>query len=432
LTETGAAVEGPAALATLLVLSSGRVRIEKIDEPAVANVMSTVDVALGLADTEDAPIAPSLLPEPLSLPPSAAPPAALARAPATKRWRVPAAWREVPLAWWRARAPGVRQALETLPGRAWTSRRALALGGGVLLASIVAVLLLARSAPSAPPSVAHLVASTRRSVAAVAEKFRAATPPPKPSALLAWPEERNVDAAPCEELLGPDAPRGRNPGAALEQLMLGRKELVRGHMRESLIHYCRAHVWDPDNTMVLLELGRVVLMQGDGVRARVYADRALALAPQNEHVLRLSGDVLARNGRPDAARAALLRASGASDKPGVHQALARGELADAAAAYRRQDYETSERLYRRAAALDPSSAPAAAGVARSLLQQSEATAALSWAQHAASLAADDADVQVALGDALAKTGSLEGAQAAWRAATLIDPNHRAAQRRLRQ
>ncbi|MEC7521428.1 MAG: hypothetical protein VYE22_16235 [Myxococcota bacterium] len=64
--------EGPGALAALLGLGSGRVRVERKDAPSAANVMAPVDDAIAQADTEPAPIRPSLPPpsgihEPVSL-----------------------------------------------------------------------------------------------------------------------------------------------------------------------------------------------------------------------------------------------------------------------------------------------------------------------------------------------------------------------------
>jgi DNA-binding response OmpR family regulator len=52
--------DGTHALAALLVLSSGRVHVEPVQQPATTNVMATIDVALSLADQEAPPIAPSI------------------------------------------------------------------------------------------------------------------------------------------------------------------------------------------------------------------------------------------------------------------------------------------------------------------------------------------------------------------------------------
>jgi tetratricopeptide (TPR) repeat protein/DNA-binding NarL/FixJ family response regulator len=52
--------EGANALSALLLLGSGRVHVEAVDQPATANVMAPVDVALNMADAEAPPIAPSI------------------------------------------------------------------------------------------------------------------------------------------------------------------------------------------------------------------------------------------------------------------------------------------------------------------------------------------------------------------------------------
>src|SRR5690606_12671194 len=76
-------VQGADALASLLALGSGRVHVQSVERPAVANLMSTVDVALSMADAEAAPIAPSL---PAAAPPVQAP-AAAAPAPGPRPGR---------------------------------------------------------------------------------------------------------------------------------------------------------------------------------------------------------------------------------------------------------------------------------------------------------------------------------------------------------
>jgi Flp pilus assembly protein TadD/DNA-binding response OmpR family regulator len=51
---------GISALSALLVLGSGRVRIEPVDQPANANIMTPVEAALNMADAETPPITPSI------------------------------------------------------------------------------------------------------------------------------------------------------------------------------------------------------------------------------------------------------------------------------------------------------------------------------------------------------------------------------------
>ncbi len=64
--------EGAAALAALLMISSGRVRVEPSASPATTNLMAPADAAFDLAEREIAPIAPSLpAPASVSQPPAA-------------------------------------------------------------------------------------------------------------------------------------------------------------------------------------------------------------------------------------------------------------------------------------------------------------------------------------------------------------------------
>jgi tetratricopeptide (TPR) repeat protein/DNA-binding NarL/FixJ family response regulator len=51
---------GIQALSALLVLGSGRVRVDPVDQPASANVMTPVEAALNMADAETPPITPSI------------------------------------------------------------------------------------------------------------------------------------------------------------------------------------------------------------------------------------------------------------------------------------------------------------------------------------------------------------------------------------
>src|SRR6478735_4897773 len=63
--------DGALALSAMMVLSSGRVHVTPVSQPAVTNVMTTVDVALNMADSEPAPITPSI---PTTAAPSLPPP----------------------------------------------------------------------------------------------------------------------------------------------------------------------------------------------------------------------------------------------------------------------------------------------------------------------------------------------------------------------
>ncbi|MCB9584992.1 MAG: tetratricopeptide repeat protein [Polyangiaceae bacterium] len=70
-TQAGARLEGPQALAALLNIGSGRVHVEPGRASNATNLMSTVDVALGLAESEEPPIPESIpAPPPTDFPPA--------------------------------------------------------------------------------------------------------------------------------------------------------------------------------------------------------------------------------------------------------------------------------------------------------------------------------------------------------------------------
>jgi len=73
------AAEGPAAMATLLALSSGRVQIERAEAPRSTNIMSPVDDAIASASVEEPVVARS------QPPPSLVPPAPTVSLPAQSR-----------------------------------------------------------------------------------------------------------------------------------------------------------------------------------------------------------------------------------------------------------------------------------------------------------------------------------------------------------
>jgi Flp pilus assembly protein TadD len=106
--------------------------------------------------------------------------------------------------------------------------------------------------------------------------------------------------------------------------------------------------------------------------------------------------------------------------------------AGAERALRGTDYAQADRLFRRAALLDPSSPRAAAGMARALLNMGEIRAALAWAKRAAALEPRDPEVRLTLGDALEKVGQKTEAYKAWRLAFELEPENTRANNRLKR
>jgi tetratricopeptide (TPR) repeat protein len=190
---------------------------------------------------------------------------------------------------------------------------------------------------------------------------------------------------------------------------------------------------DGDNPGVLSELARILLIvRRDDEAAEPFARRAVehAKKPTQKIVL---GDILAWRGSYEEALAVWLQAmklTGDDTKGRANRA--RRDVRDGDTYFRTIEYAEAERAYLRAAVLDPRSREAAAGVARSMLRQRFAQGAVAWAKRARELAPEDAQIRVVLGDALNASDDEKAARAEYKEALRLDPNNRAAQRRLQE
>jgi len=439
-------LEGPAALAALMVLSTGRVHVEPVEQPATANVMATIDVALNLADAEPLPIAPSLPAPAMSMPPprptpdgvstgfpSLGPPAAfsdtsMVRRGASRRTRERAAWIAAIVA------------------------LALVLFGAVatalLLRSSGSEKQAASSAPPTPPvPSASSAPAAKAAVAPSAVASAAPTPAPSASAPEPEPVESALPPAPeaptsksalgggktgCDVL--DDQPTGgKNVTASAEALRTARRDLVRGDLDAAHRSYCRAVANDPDNDNAMTGLARVLLMRRDGRPAVYWARRAAQKDPGDGNIQSVLGDALALVGDDAGARKAWLLGAGitSNEDPGV-RGLARRDLRNATQAFDRRDYAKAERLFRRAVVLEPANAEAALRLARTLLVLGENKHAVAWARRATSLSPRNSTAHIVHGDALAAMGDRKTAQAEWRLALKYDPHSADALGRLKR
>jgi DNA-binding response OmpR family regulator/tetratricopeptide (TPR) repeat protein len=415
-------LEGPTSLAALLVLSSGRVRVEPVEQPATANIMSTVDVALNAADAEPPPIPPSIPPqgrksaqrESIADPEAGA--QAIGRdidraAKDLERGRGPFGLRS----WQLALIAGAQGLIVTVAVIWFVKSRPeapVAAGKSATVSALAPAGSELASAPLAPAS-ATPAASASASVAA----------PAKPS--LSESDAEPLEAAPtCAKLLATtEPPPGVYPGAAFAQLRAARKALVRGDLEETQRAYCRAIRFDASNLQAHVELARVLLMRRDGRSAAEAARSALKLAPEDRGALLSFADALSMTGKFDDARDPLMRGSGLSlnDESG-RASLAKTVLALADKAQRRQDYYAQERFARRAHVLAPDEARGAAGVATALIKLDKGESAAIWARRAVKAAPGNIRHRVLLGDALLKAGQRTAAVTAWKEAESLDPD----------
>ncbi len=555
----GASFEGVHALSALLVVGSGRVRVEPAAQPASANIMSPVDVAITMADAETPPIRPSVpatgtvsIHPPFHAPSPEAPSPSLRPAPVLSVGPAPGASPRQPsstAAWQPARAePAPPQSFEptssvrtplpvkmpvaspapaiaaasspaaalpsvaavpwasglaasapptpasdwmgpsanpTVPGpewrqptatgtelrsfvtraRAWFSRHerllhaprlAPATAGLLVLLGLAQVLLVLGLYAGAKALFSHPEAPVAVEPASVAPPAKAAAKPSTPSTPA--PAPRASDAAPsasdappkavqgrapdgsgrklpdCKTLLAADPPpNGYYPGAAWQETRAGRAAIVHGDLGAAQAAFCRAAHWDDRNGEIALQLAQVLLLGRDGPQALGWAERAVSLDARSLRNHEALADALARIGDEERARKEWLVAARIepTDRRGVHGLVAR-EVKQADRALRGHELVVAEKYFRRAAILEPRSWSARVGLSYVLLQLGEAKPAVVWAERAAEVAPRSASVRLALGDALARAGDNEAATAAWREATLLDPNNREAQKRLRR
>jgi tetratricopeptide (TPR) repeat protein len=434
--------DGALALSGLLVLSSGRVKIDPVQQPAVTNVMSTIDVALNMADSETAPIAPSIpTPHSPSMPPPpqvslAPPPAPLdelagaemtaprsppPRLSATKRLGITKPMAAVLIGLACAQGLLLAWFLGSLSKKSHDSRAS---------ASAQAVASAAPTPVVPPPAAAAAVAPSAADPAAAAS---ASLPEAVRKAPIGKDESGTV-APSCASLLDPmKLDEGNFPGAAYEQQVAGAKALVQGRVDEAELAYCKAARWDAKNPQTHIDLAQLFLIRKDGAAAAEEARSAIELDPNSSRAQSLLGDGLVRIGDHQGAKQAWLLASGVDPNDAEKfKALMNRNLHEAEASLKKKDVSRAERFFRRAIVLDPDSLQASRGLAAVLNQLGDGAAAIRWAQRALAREPRDPDAHVVLGDALLLMSDKVGAEREWREANRLDPANMAAQQRIRR
>lgn len=423
----GRRFEGAAALAALLVISSGRVHVEPALQPSTTTIMSPVETALGLAELEPAQIAPSM--------PAAAPPpppedvSQLELPNVPRAARLPREHLEQPKA--PKKKPKWSRVGVSAPVTALLV--ALAVLQGFL---IVAVVRWAahRHEPAKVAATAKKPAAPRALVTRMPVDIP--DPPPKPNdaapnviAHSSQAATADISSAPtCDSLLV-GVPRRDSPGLAYDELKRARHALVLGQSQQAELAYCKAALWDPDNASYQFELAQLLLILKDGKAAAEWTRKGLAIDPANARGQALLGDALARTGDTKAARVAWLAAAGMQDpSPQQVASLTERNLKEGEQAAKRRDYARAERSFRRAALLSPERADGYRGWALAQLRLGEAQEALPIARRASELGAQDPLNQLALGDVASALGDVAGARAAWQSALKL--GYPAARRRL--
>jgi tetratricopeptide (TPR) repeat protein/DNA-binding response OmpR family regulator len=441
--EPNVTYDGALALAGLLVLSSGRVHVDPVQQPAVTNVMSTIDVALNMAESEKAPIAPSI---PMPHSPSLPPPPQPALAPALDQ--LSGAESPSPAPSTRKRLGITKPMAAVLVGLACAQGLLVAWFLGSLSkkshAEAVASAQVASAAPAAAAAdaVSKLPVPATPAVPTSAAPAAAPAPAAEVAAALADPprkapvgkDESGTVAPTCASLLEPlQLDEGNFPGAAYEQQVAGSKALVQGRVDDAQLAYCKAVRWDAKNPQTHIDLAQLFLIRKDGAAAAEEARHAVELDPNSGRAQSLLGDGLVRIGDHDGAKLAWLLAAGVDANDEVKlKALINRNLHEAEASLKKRDVARAERFFRRAIVLEPDSLAASRGLAAVLNQLGDGHAAVRWVQRALAREPRDPDSHVVLGDALLLLGDKVGAEHEWREANRLDPSNMEAQRRIRR
>jgi cytochrome c-type biogenesis protein CcmH/NrfG/DNA-binding NarL/FixJ family response regulator len=448
--------DGALALAGLLVLSSGRVHVDPVQQPAVTNVMSTIDVALNMAESEKAPIAPSI-PTPhspsLAPLPQLAPPNELSdveiaaprlsptpRLSTRKRLGIskPMAAVLIGLACAQGLVAAWFFGSLSKKSHAEASPSSSAEIAAAAPAKAAAADALAKTPPAPPPTAAlpapaaSAGGSFESSPWAVAEAALAQPEPPRQAPL--GKDESGTVAPTCAALLDPlNLDQGNFPGAAYEQQVTGSKALVQGKVDDAQIAYCKAVRWDAKNAQSHIDLAQLFLIRKDGAAAAEEARNAIELDPNSGRAQSLLGDGLVRIGDHEGAKLAWLMAADVDPKDSAKfKALITRNLHEAEASLKKKDVSRAERFFRRAIVLEPDSLEASRGLAAVLVQLGDGHAAVRWVQRALAREPRDPDSHVVLGDALLLLADKVGAEHEWREANRLDPANVEAQRRIRR
>jgi len=418
--------DGALALSAFMVLSSGRVRIAPVNQPAVTNVMATVDVALNMADSEPSPISPSI---PTTAAPSLRPPAGVLPISTSLR---PAAQAAAQAA---TTILGAYRTGISLPATLFLV--ALAAMQGLLVVAALSLILKPRQARTTPTLATSVGAPTTNESPANHEAANALpiepAPVASPVAPRGTPDESGRSAPSCQETFGQTQVKaGEYPGAAYGQVREANRALVRGDLDGAQAALCKAVLWNQSNPALPLELAQLMLLRRDGAKAVEWAKKGLALDPASVRGQGILGDGLARLGEYEPAKRAWLASMRleANGDPEQFKALSFSSVREARASMKRKDYARAERFFRRGVVLDENNVGASTGLADTLLKLGDPSSALRWANRAIAVAPRDPFARVTLGDVLLQRGDRGAAEVEWREALQLDPSNFAAKLRI--
>ena len=415
-TPSGESWGGAQALAAFLVLSSGRIHVEPAEQPATMNLMSEVDTALNLAESEPAPIAPSL---PANAIPSEAPAASVEP--------------QIP------RAAPVPRGLDVDP----LAQTATAVDALAITAPVAVPAMVTQAAASAPQTI-PLGASALGASALGASALQ--TNPPQSTPLRSSPLQTNpLGASPPEAPPARPSKRRLTPAKLIESF-------PRLEAAARLSEHPRVRVKGISPPIAALLVGIAVVQGLLGAVIYKYVHRTAPVDARDlaSAVARTaaSTNLAAPAPVPLPAAPPSADANGAAPTAGANADLPRDEqpapapscdelLKDVAgngenpgAAFEQLKLarkalvqgksDDAERAYCKAVRWDPQNVGYYFELAQLLLIRRDGAAAAEWAQKGVRLDSANTRGQSLVGDGLARTGDFEGARRAWYAAASVN------------
>jgi tetratricopeptide (TPR) repeat protein len=250
--------------------------------------------------------------------------------------------------------------------------------------------------------------------------------------VAAFALERRRDVPACSEKLGADAAgyTGDQPQPSRAHFKAARRALQRGKLETAYTELCIATAHDLDNVEAQRSLAELALDMGDPARAKEAAERGLARAPNNVELLGVLGDALAMLGQIPESRRVWLETDTKSPEAQRPQRLAASYQKAGERSLSSFNFPRARSYFRRSLILTEGGHEAALGLGDALLWLDQAPAGLVWAERVARALPASARAQILLGDAYAKSGELDSARAAWKAARRTEPGNLIAARRL--
>ncbi len=248
--------------------------------------------------------------------------------------------------------------------------------------------------------------------------------PPKPEPISPWIVAQKEEVKSCEDLV-PNIEDLRRLGLGQANISWNdaRKALVLGNIVDAHRSLCESSLIHAEGLGVegLVEL---LLSKHAPEQAATWMAFAKSARPDRRKTLDLQGDVLSQQGKVDEARLAWATALGVKpDDEKATKGIGDHYETEGNTFLKSENWAKAEIMFRRAATLNPKSAGAAAGLARTLLAQGYTEHAELWSDTALSLQPDLGLALVVRADLRLMAGDQAGAVDLYKQALKTDPGN---------